>query len=332
MGITWHQGTIFSSGFAYGVLASALVVLVGLHAPAARDKPQARMPAPAGVAVPSHQIAGCPLQSATVAADEKDGRFNMPAELYGYAGPDSRAFIAIGKEAAAEGRRRDAEIALLMSCRVADRVRGSGSLEAADARYQLGRHYDSLARQADPAVAADPSELLRRAQLLYSDSLRIYAAAYGEEHEKARAAAEGLAGLRERLAGARETVVAQATMAQAVEAARPGPERASAHPRATPAKPQPRKVEAKPKPDLGCAGARSVTEKMICSDAELARMDREVGYLHARARVSTHDTWTFKRQDDEELRRRESTCRDRRCLLQWYAHRRSRLLNDIHSG
>jgi uncharacterized protein len=68
---------------------------------------------------------------------------------------------------------------------------------------------------------------------------------------------------------------------------------------------------------------------MICSDAELARLDRELGRLHARAKSAAPDAAAFKRQNDQEWRRREATCRDRECLLQWYGERREQLMGEL---
>jgi len=70
-------------------------------------------------------------------------------------------------------------------------------------------------------------------------------------------------------------------------------------------------------------------EKMICSDAELANMDRELGRLYARARKLTPDRVAFKRQQQNEWISREATCRDRACLLRWYAQRRMQLTGVI---
>ena len=85
-------------------------------------------------------------------------------------------------------------------------------------------------------------------------------------------------------------------------------------------------------PCFDCAKARSVPEKLICSDAQLARLDRELGQLHSRAKTSARNTWAFKQRSDEEWRRREATCRDRECLLRWYGQRRYQLMNEIESG
>ena len=88
----------------------------------------------------------------------------------------------------------------------------------------------------------------------------------------------------------------------------------------------------RPRPSFDCGKARSVPEKMICSDAELARVDRELGRVYARAKNSTANSAAFRRQNNAEWRRRESTCRDRECLLRWYAKRSDQLSNDINEA
>jgi hypothetical protein len=78
-------------------------------------------------------------------------------------------------------------------------------------------------------------------------------------------------------------------------------------------------------PSFDCRLARSVPEKIICADAELSRLDRDLGRLHARAKAAAPDAAAFRRQNDAEWRRREQACRDRDCLLRWYAQRRGQL-------
>jgi uncharacterized protein len=83
-------------------------------------------------------------------------------------------------------------------------------------------------------------------------------------------------------------------------------------------------------PSFDCSKARSPSERTICVDGELARMDRELGRLHARAKNSAPDAAAFRPQNDIEWRRREATCRDdHACLLRWYAHRRDQLQQDV---
>ena len=70
---------------------------------------------------------------------------------------------------------------------------------------------------------------------------------------------------------------------------------------------------------------------MICSDAELDRIDRELGHVYASAQMATPNRAAFRRQQDQEWLRRESTCRDRGCMLRWYAQRRDQLMNEMNS-
>ena len=70
-----------------------------------------------------------------------------------------------------------------------------------------------------------------------------------------------------------------------------------------------------------------MVEKLICFDAELARLVRELGRVYARAKTAAADGAAFRRQNSEEWRRRETTCRDRKCLMRWYANRYDRLID-----
>ena len=79
------------------------------------------------------------------------------------------------------------------------------------------------------------------------------------------------------------------------------------------------------RPSFDCARARSVPEKIICSDSELARMDRDLGRVYARAKRAADNPRQFQRESDREWRRREAECRDRECLVDWYLDRRAQL-------
>jgi len=250
--------------------------------------------------------------------------------------------IQAGKEAAASGQRRDAEVAFLTACRIADAVNGPASVESADARYQLGRHYAGVVESsAGSAPEAERQQLRQLAQAFYTDSLQGYRARLGEKHEKSVFAAEGLEALQQRSTQAVGASAAPAPAPQ-VQAAAPAPAPAPAAvsrpaqaAQRQPAAPPPRApvVAAAPapapqaaRPSFDCGKARSVPEKLICGDPELAQMDRDLGRLHARAKNAAPDGAAFRRQNDAEWRRREANCRDRECLLQWYTHRRQQLL------
>lgn len=76
---------------------------------------------------------------------------------------------------------------------------------------------------------------------------------------------------------------------------------------------------------FNCAKGHSQNEKMICSDAELAKIDYELSLLYAQAKLATHNSATFKKTNNEEWLWREQNCHDRACLIEWYAHRRMQL-------
>ncbi len=174
-------------------------------------------------APPLAQRATCNVEPATPAAGEADGRFPLHASVAGLVAADIASLIVIGDEAAATGRPRDAEAAYLMSCRLADKLKGAGSAELADAKYQLGAHYARLALGGGVVSGADRAELLRRAEPLYLDSLQASVALRGEAHEKSQLAAQGLAALRQTAAQGNNVQPAPATASAPVPA--PAPER-----------------------------------------------------------------------------------------------------------
>ena len=314
-----RQGVILASKFARGaaVVAGVWLLLGSVVASPLSEQPRAAAAAPSFVQQPA-----CPLQPAAPVAGRKDGQFVLQSDLPDVTAGNIASFIVLGKEAAAAGRPRDAEVAFLMSCRVAEKLKGADSADLADAQYQLGRLYASLALEEGPGARARRAELRKRAERLYEASLRTYQAKYSPAHEKTRFAAEGLAALKQSPRSAPEgaSPPSQASAASLP----PRPETAMA----LPAQHESGAV-ASPGPSFDCAKARSMAEKMICSDAELARLDRELGRVYARAKTVAADGAAFKRQNSEEWRRREATCHDRECLLRWYASRHDQLINGL---
>lgn len=320
----------------------ALVVggwwLLKSPSPGRADTPQSALPNQPLSSPDSQSLMTCPLQPAVAAAGGKDGQFPLQPDLKGLSVNEIASFMVIGKEAASAGRPRDAEIAFMMSCRVASQLRSPASVEAADAKYQLGSHYAMLAQegQARPADGVR-TELLWRSQLLYSDSLNTYHAKLGDAHEKSRFAAEGLAAVRQILAQAQTPApVPQQPPPAPASSQAPAPrevEVATSIPPMPAVRPKPATASNRPvfrtAPSFDCGKARSVPEKLICSDAELAQLDRELGRVYARARQAAPDRAAFRRQQNQEWAWRESNCRDRDCLLRWYAQRRDQLMNDI---
>lgn len=394
MPFSFRKADIFAAGLLSGAAAVWLVVYL-VSRGNSPDPSGASMPAPQPVAVvatpatpatpatvtaapkpgtvvaaaPRHQLSQCPLQPATTPGPDGDGRLKLQADLSGKSTSDVASLIVIGKEAAAADRPRDAEVAFMMACRASDLLVAANTLAPADARYQLGRHYANAVLAGDSGAGPRRAELLRRSELLYSDSLQAYVAKYGQEHERSRFAAEGLAKVRQNIARSGPPPVtvaatpaprpAPAPMAKAAVPERPPlaitTRPAEASRQAAAAQPAPRIIRTPPgaqqgrdeeaagvsvpvrqatgeanrsAPSFNCSRARSYSERTICADSELARLDRDLGRLHARAKSAALDSAAFRRRNDREWQRRERNCRDRECLVRWYAERREQLLND----
>jgi hypothetical protein len=323
LSLTWRDASFIATGVLIGAAASAMV-MTGLQS---ANKAHAAPPAVQRVAAPVRPSPACPLQPAAAKASGTDGRFQMPAELHKYGPGDVGAFMVIGKEAAAEGRLRDAEIAFLMACRVADRFKGAESVESTNARAQLSLHYETLAQLNGPSAATEREELRRRAQLLRPPGGALPApapaappaapVAVPAPEQPKQAATQP-----EAPAPRKAEVAAQAAApVRSIAIAAPNPPRAR----------RPVAVIRQERTGPGCAHARSATEKMICSDSQLARLDRELDWLNARASNTSRNSWVLK-QSEQEWKRREASCRDRDCLMRTYTQRRQQLLNDIYSG
>ena len=342
---------ITGSVLAAAAIASAWVLLDPLGLPIS-GKTVTAVSASAPQA--SGPVASCPVTPATVAAGSQDGRFPFQPDVPGLTATDMASFIVMGKDAAASSHPRDAEVAFLMSCRLADKLKGANSVESADGKYLLGGHYAQLAIGAANAPDASRPELLRRAEFLYVDSLRIYSAAYGQADARTRSAADGLAAVRQTMAQAPTSPIAPPVSApekpvqvQAGALASLGVQGSPSSSPVPVASPPVRKVEVakatlpaseapqdqppgmRSDASFDCSRARSTPEKMICSDAQLFQLNHEVGRVYARARDAAPDRAAFRRQNDLEASRRESICRDRGCLLRWYAYRRDQLMREI---
>lgn len=148
---------------------------------------------------PLQTVSVCPLQPVAAKSGEKDGQFPFQVDLLGLTATEIASFIVIGKEAASSGRLRDAETAFLMSCRVADKLKGAGSLESADSKSLLGGLYARAATDADSGAVANRAELLWRAQLLYSNSLDAYVKKFGKTDNRSQSTARELAAVQQSL-------------------------------------------------------------------------------------------------------------------------------------
>lgn len=264
--------------------------------------PAAARPAPAVAA------ATCPTKPLAMQRDAQDGRFQLDAVLASNSPAQPGAYLAVAREAAQDGRLRDAEVALLAACHLTERASGSQSVPLADLKTELGQEYVVLA-----AEAADDQQrqlLLQRAATLLTESANAYAAALGRESSKARMAQQRLASLREPgiLHAGRGALSGPNT--NVMGAAR---ESAEAH------------------EPLGagdsCSG--SAARQLICSDPELAQMESDMRRLHAQASSVTRDARGMRQRDSHALAVRDSGCQDKACLKRWFAQRRSQLLAEF---
>ncbi|WP_395770897.1 SH3 domain-containing protein [Arenimonas sp.] len=86
------------------------------------------------------------------------------------------------------------------------------------------------------------------------------------------------------------------------------------------------------KPSFDCNKASSISEKLICADPELARMDLELAGLYRKAKSLASDRNEFTRRSTGRWKDRESQCFDKSCLVDWYVSRKQELQNDIDSN
>lgn len=83
------------------------------------------------------------------------------------------------------------------------------------------------------------------------------------------------------------------------------------------------------KASFDCSKAKSQAELLICSDTELAQLDIELATLYKKAKNLAVDNEEFHRVNKEEWLKREKSCFDRNCLLDWYSHRHEQLMQVV---
>lgn len=267
-----RQAAVFAGGIALGLGAAAAAwVMLG------RDEPAPAPPGPVAAATQSMGAAPertrCEFEPKIPAAGSDDGSQSMPSDVEGRTAAQVAPLLVTGKEHAASGKRRDAEVAFLTACRIGRELGAAGAGPYADAKYQLGRHYATVA-QAMEAGDRDRGELLRRARLLYTDALQAMRAQHGEAHEKTRFAAQGLAAVE--AAGAK-TAVAEApvpappSVKEATQATKapPAPAPMREATKATKAPPAPAPAPA-PAPVIAATPAPAPAAKIVRAPPEVA--------------------------------------------------------------
>ncbi len=274
-------------------------VRAAASAPPAVVSVSAQAAAPAVVAAAST----CPAQPIIDARGEGDGLFLLQAALAAKTPTDAAAFVTVAREAAAQGRMRDAEVAWIAACHVAERSAGAQSAPVADMKSHMGQHYVMLAAQERTDAARDG--LLQRASTLFSESAQAYATALGTNASRTRQA-------QQRLASVREPATLRAALRQ-----QPG------NPAAT----------------MGAARSSSAdiprprtpgnVHGLIRSDPELSQLESDLQRLRSQASRVARDPRGMRARDAWAQAQRDNQCQDRGCLVRWYAQRRQQLLNEF---
>jgi len=302
--------------FAAGSIAGGALVLaayMGWFAPA---RPPAQVPVHVGpfVAVPDPQArpvaaapapdaviaSTCPSQPLAVATGPEDGRFVLQAALSPAASTDPAAFLAVAREATQEGRMRDAEVALIAACHVAEKASGGPSAPLADVKSRMGQHYVALAAREEADAMRE--SLLQRASALFSESASTYASALGKNASKTRMAEQRLAALRQ--------PEVKLPKAATVEVAAP---RAAA-------------------PDtgrLGAARSSSLVERPPLRSEDLRQVDSDLDRLYNQARAVSRDPAGLQRRHQQALAQRSACHGDEGCLRSWYAQRKRQLFAEF---
>ncbi|MGV3568961.1 MAG: lysozyme inhibitor LprI family protein [Ramlibacter sp.] len=273
--------------------------------------PPSLAPAPADPAVVAAATAACPAEPLLERTGPRDGQFSLQAAQSVNPGSDPSAFLTVAGEMAADGRPRDAEVAFIMACRVAAQTAGAPSAPLADVKTELAQHYAAMA--ARESAREQRPQLLQRVEGLLADSVRAYTGALGANASKTRLATQRLAALR-----------------QPVETILSGNGEPASDPATLGAAPASAEAAANPEAAAECANARSPSEKLICSDAELAEMDQDLDRLRAQARAVTRDPGGFAQRQEQAWAKREAQCRgDKACLRAWYAQRKRELFREF---
>jgi hypothetical protein len=256
--------------------------------------------APAASSAPAAASASsCPAQPVAEAVAHGDGQFVLEAALASRAGAEPGAFLTVAREAVEQGRVRDAEVALIAACHVAEQASGAHSAPVADVKTQMGQHYVVMAAREGTDTTRE--SFLQRASDLFSDSAKAYAVALGKNASKTRRAEQQLAAVRQpaTLQAARDG--STATMGAAPQSAE----------------------DARPRTRGTAAG-----HVLVQTDPELSQMERDLQRLHAQASSVSQDP-TGMRQRDARAAAAAATCPDRACLLRFYAQRRAQLLDEF---
>lgn len=259
----------------------------------------------------------CGFEPLLAPSSGRDGRFTLDAAT-GRDSPHARGYIAAARDAARQGRWRDSEVALLVACRLAGATSPLMSVPVADVQSLLGQRYlEAAEAESDDALR---SALLERAESLLESSLLAYAVVLGSDASKSRLAARRVA-----LLGKVRERHERFTMAMPDTAFLPPDPGASALATLGAAAQPWGGVVPPGAGDLGPAR----TAALIRSDPELTQLEADLARLRAQAANVTRDAEGLRQRSERALAQRDAQCRDKPCLLRWYAQRKRELLAEF---
>ena len=204
-----------------------------------------------------------------------DGQFMIDAALATSGDARSSAFLTGAREAANEGRPRDAEVAYIVACRLEARASSSPTVPLAGILNLLGQHYVSAA--AVTSTEESRRELLARGRELLDASVKGYNAVLGASAARTQQASQQLAAI------TRGEAVAKVESPERVPPSLPIVDHEA---------------------EGYCAAGR------IACDAQLVQMDNDLRRLRAQAESVSRDRNGLRRRAAQAEARREA-CPDR---------------------
>lgn len=246
----------------------------------------------------------CTFEPLIPAASARDGHARMEHPFPGGPREKAQVFLRAARKAAAEGRTRDAEVALIATCRMHAEAATKPSLPLATVLARLGAAYVAAAtRERQPQLQ---EQYIARAREVLRASADIHDQALGPNAQRSVQA-------RERA----ETLDAQVESADAPPAQETVAARDEVRSRVAPARPAPRTQAAEP-----------AAPAPLQSDPDLRRLDADLARLLAQAEAVSDDPAGVRRRA-EQARAERARCADAACLRGWYAQRRSELLAEF---
>ncbi len=271
----------------------------------------------------------------------RDGQASVEHPFPG--GPRARAkvFLRQAQAAVAQGRPRDAEVALLAACRENDAASAKPTVPRARVLGMLGERYAVAAGAENAAMLRE--QLMARARDVLRLSAQAYAAALGPNASRSRQARQQLAALEQELVGAAdgprpgarrlhdEADPAQAASARPEPAARArgAPPAKAVAVRGGTSRPQPVRQPTVPDPGPQSADTGPPQDRFSpASDPELKQLAADLARLRAQAEAVSGDPEGLRRRA-EAARARRDQCHDAACLREWYGKRRRELLAEF---